>query len=110
MKYRHALLAATVAALLSPLGLSAEEAAKKVAEEKPQKVAQVECAETVTGSRIRAARPAKDAVKDATKDKDKQAKCMTSSYPMRTWTKEDLEMTGQTDLAEALRQLDPAFR
>ncbi len=98
MKYRHALLAATVAALLSPLAMSAEEAGKKAAEEKPQKVEAVDC-QTITGSRIKASKPAKD----------KAGKCAASSSPTRTYTKEDLEMTGQTDLADALRQLDPTF-
>ncbi len=99
MKYRNALLAATMAALLSPLAISAEEATKKAAEEKPQKVESVEC-ETVTGSRIKAAKPTKD----------KSGKCTTSSSPMRTYTKDDIEMTGETDLNEALRKLDPSFR
>lgn len=99
MKYRSALLAATVAVLLSSPAMSAEEAGKKAAEEKPQKVEAVEC-QTVTGSRIRA-KPAKQ--------KDKEGKCAAGSTPLRTYTKDQLEMTGEMDLADALRQLDPAF-
>jgi outer membrane receptor for monomeric catechols len=98
MKYRNALLATTIAVLLSPLAMSAEEAGKKAAEEKPQKVESVEC-ETVTGSRIKAARPAKD----------KAGKCAVSSSPTRTYSKDQIDMTGETDIADALRKLDPAF-
>jgi len=99
MKYRHALLAVTMAALLSPLAMSAEEAGKKATEEKPKKVEAVEC-ETVTGSRIKSAKPAKD----------KSGKCAATASPTRTYTKDDIEMTGETDLNEALRKLDPSFR
>jgi hypothetical protein len=87
--------------MLSPLAFSAGEAGKKATEEKPQKVESVECA-TVTGSRIKAAKPSKE--------KDKAGKCAVSSTPMRTYTKDQIEMTGEMDIADALRQLDPAFQ
>ena len=35
--------------------------------------------------------------------------CARSAAPTRTWTKQDLESTGQMDTGEALRRLDPRF-
>jgi hypothetical protein len=48
----------------------------------------------VTGSRIRP-REATD--------------CKPRGYPSRSFTAEELQSTGAVDLADALRQLDPAF-
>ena len=36
------------------------------------------------------------------------AKVARGAY--RSYSKEDIERTGETDMAEALRKLDPAFR
>jgi hypothetical protein len=100
MKYRTALLATGVAALLAPLALQAEEPAAKAAAEKTQKVEKTEKTEAscnqLTGSRIKPAR---------------SGKCESlSPSPLRSYSKEDLERTGETDLNEALRKVDPAFR
>ena len=48
------------------------------------------------GSHIRLARP------------EDCAKVARGAY--RSYSKEDIERTGETDLAEALRKLDPSFR
>lgn len=49
----------------------------------------------VTGSRIQSSQ---------------RAHCEPVGYPFRSFTRQQLEATGQIDLVEALRQLNPAFR
>lgn len=86
------------AALLLPLGAVAADAAAPAADApkastaKPVKKTTLEC--DTTSSRIR---------------RDKGGKCTPSSAPTRTYTKEDIDSTGQTDLTEALKRLDPRF-
>jgi hypothetical protein len=56
-----------------------------------------------TGSRITASANAK-----ARKAGKKERECANS--PGRSYSKEDIDRTGQTDIASALRQLDPSIR
>ncbi len=84
------------AALLLPLGgaLAADTAtpakeAPKVAKKQP-----LDCTEA-TVSRIRR--------------NLKEGECPKSATPSRTYSKQDLESTGQTDVNEALKRLDPRF-
>lgn len=66
-----------------------EETQKKADAERPK------CTQA-PGSRIRLARP-EDCAKVA-------------RGPFRSYSKDDIDRTGESDLGEALRQLDPAFR
>jgi hypothetical protein len=36
--------------------------------------------------------------------------CADSSMPLKTFSAEEIQSTGETDLASALRRLDPAFQ
>jgi hypothetical protein len=40
----------------------------------------------------------------------KENDCKTNVGPMRSYSQEDLQRTGQIDVADALRRLDPIFR
>lgn len=87
MKHRSGLIAG-MASLFLAAGIAAEEAA-------PPKKEEAKCTQ-VPGSHIRLAKP---------EDCSKAAR-----GPYRSYSKEDLESTGETDVAEALRKLDPRFR
>jgi hypothetical protein len=41
--------------------------------------------------------------------RNRNGDCPASSQPTRSYTKDDLDSTGQTDVGEALRRLDPRF-
>lgn len=71
---------------------------------KPASLAQAEATplqqcEQVTGSRIRPASRSGSAVD-----------CEPVGHPFRSYSAEELQSTGEMNLSEALRQLDPAFR
>lgn len=93
MKFRAQILAISAAALLAPLAaMSADTKAKDEAKvEKPAAVCQ-----QVTGSRI--------------KPRDAASCDKSSNRPFRSYSSESLQETGEIDLVEALRKLDPAFR
>ena len=106
MKRHSGMLATFAAALLLPLGAMAAEPAEKPESQSPtetqvqdeqgkkaQKKAEKPCT-TSTASRIR---------------RDKADTCGKESQPTRTYSREEIESTGQTDTAEALRRLDPRF-
>jgi hypothetical protein len=57
--------------------------------------ASLEQCDQVTGSRIRSAT---------------RKHCEPVGQPMRSYSAEELRSTGEMDLSEALRQLDPSFR
>ena len=84
------------AALAVTLGLLAACATRPaaVAANGPERGAGVEQCEQVTGSRIR----------------PKTTDCTSLGYPYRSYSAEELQGTGEIDLVEALRQIDPAFR
>jgi hypothetical protein len=104
MKFRSGLLTALALALFAPVAVMAAdtatpatEAAKEPAKEKaaPKKADANTCGQ-VTGTRIKS---------------PKQADCVkVSNRPIRSYSAEDLQNTGETDLAAALRQLDPSIR
>jgi hypothetical protein len=97
MKYRTPLLMVCAALLAMPVvggspDKATDAAAAPSADAKPLKLAK-HCA-AVTGTRIRP------------KLKDN---CESAARPNRTFTQEDLQRTGQIDINEALRRLDPSF-
>ena len=109
MKYRSTLVA-IAATLLAPLALhaaemtaqpkkdakpaaAAAEAKSKQADAKPEET-KAKCA-YVTGSRIK---------------HDPPVDCDQSTSNLRTYTAEDLQNTGQIDIGDALRWLDPRFQ
>lgn len=61
----------------------------------PETVSLQPC-EQITGSRI--VRP------------QNRTSCGESKQPMKTFSQEEIQATGETDLANALRRLDPAFQ
>jgi hypothetical protein len=99
MKYRTGLIAG-VASLFMAAGIaSAEETPDaKPKKEESQKKAAPEAAKCTQapGSHIRLAKP------------EECAKAARGPY--RSYSKEDIERTGETDVGEALRKLDPRFQ
>jgi hypothetical protein len=55
----------------------------------------LEQCDQITGSRIRGRDP---------------GRCEPVGHPFRSYTAEELALTGEIDLVEALRQLDPSFQ
>lgn len=86
MKPRNLLIVAGFLGLLAPASLLAADATKPKA---------TQC-EKVTGSIIRPS--------------EKKECKSASSQPMRTYTKEDIDRTGEISVAQALRKLDPRFQ
>lgn len=90
-------LAALAAALLIPLGALAADSPQPKAEQKAaQKAGQKvdkDC-EVSTASRIHRSK----------------TDCPKDMQPTRSYSKQELESTGQIDTGEALRRLDPRFR
>jgi len=99
MKYRAGLIAGMVSLFIAAGVANAEETADaKPKKEEPQKKAAPEAAKCTQapGSHIKLAKP-----EDCSK---------AALGPYRSYSKEELESTGETDLGEALRKLDPRFR
>lgn len=102
MKYRTGLIAGMVSLFMVAGIANAEDAASSAdATPKPQEPQKKTAAEPVKctqapGSRIRLAKP------------EDCARVARGAY--RSYSKEDIERTGETSVAEALRKLDPAFR
>lgn len=109
MKTANSLTAALAVALLLPLGTAlaaepaatapaAEQAAPTAAEDgkdSPKKAHRAKATDhRCTASRIR---------------KDKAVDCEKTAAPTRTYTQEDIQQTGETDIGQALRKLDPRF-
>ena len=88
MNRQSAGIAAVFAAVMLPLG------AAFAAEPAPSAKKAPEC-EQLTATRIQRTR---------TTD------CIKPTQPTRTITKEELDSTGQADLGQALKRLDPRFR
>jgi hypothetical protein len=99
MNHRTRLIAG-IAALLVASGITAADEARdaKPAKAEPQKKATAEPAKCThaPGSHIKLAKP---------EDCSKAAR-----GPYRSYSKQDIENTGETNLADALRKLDPSFR
>jgi len=102
MKHRSGLISAALAAvLMAPLGVaySADSPPAPKADAKPKKddatKDEAKC-DVAPGSRIQRKKP------DVCKDIAKQ--------PYRSFTKQEIDNTGETNVAEALRKLDPSFR
>jgi hypothetical protein len=100
MKIRSMILSLSAAALLAPMAcLAADDAtpastdpATVTTEAKPKKLETL--CDNVTGTRIRPSR---------------SNNCASAARPFRTYTQEELERTGEVDLSEALRKIDPIF-
>jgi cbb3-type cytochrome oxidase cytochrome c subunit len=88
MKLRSLALTFAIAGLLAPVTLLAADQAK------PAKPKHPASCENVSGTRIL------PSPKNA---------CHAAIQPMRTYTKEDLDRTGEFSMAEALRKIDPIF-
>lgn len=92
-------VAVAVAGEATPPAASTEATAKPVAteaaaRETAAKPARPKACEYISGSRMRPS----------------QAEgCRTASGPLRVFTQEDLQRTGEIDMNEALRKLDPIF-
>jgi hypothetical protein len=99
MNIRTGILATCTAVLLAPLATLAADTTTKAAPEAKPKTAVAEQCQQLTGSRIR---PSKT-------DSPKTNTCKQSSNALRSYSSEDLQSTGETNLAEALRKLDPTF-
>jgi curli biogenesis system outer membrane secretion channel CsgG len=93
MKRLAASFAALAAAFVLPLVAVATEPAAAAAVTKAKKFEKT-CEATAT-SRIR---------------RGKAGDCATETQPTRTFTQRDLESTGQFDMGEALRRLDPRLQ
>ena len=105
MRLRNLIIGVGVLGLLAPASLLAADApsdtavtatvdtAVKAADATKPKATQCE---KVTGSVIRPS--------------EKKECKSASSQPMRTYTKEDIERTGEISVAQALRKLDPRFQ
>jgi len=91
MKFRAQILAIAAAALLAPLAAMSADTKDEPKAEKPAATCQ-----QVTGSRI--------------KPRDATSCDKSSNRPFRSYSAESLQETGEIDLVEALRKLDPAFR
>lgn len=93
-RYPRILTMLAAAFLASAGALAAEPAA--VAPDMPKATAKKtspDCEDT-TSSRIR---------------RDKAGSCAKSASPTRSYSREDIERTGQMDVGDALRRLDPRF-
>jgi hypothetical protein len=96
MKLRHLIHTLGVAALLAPATLlAAEPATDTTAATAKKSKAYLGC-ERVTGTSIIPSQ--KNGCKSS------------SSLPMRAYTQEEIQRTGETDLNQALRKLDPRFQ
>lgn len=94
-----ALAAAGVPAALAQDIEPEEEAHQQAREARKDRSAERFCIEE-TGSRIVASRNARSA--------DERKECVDAGG--RVYTREDIERSGSTDLADALRRLDPSIR
>jgi len=106
MKRRFGTIAVIATALMLPLGLraadsepavkpNAEDTATKAAPEKTEAAKTEAKCEYITGSRIRHKPP---------------VSCDSGTQGMRVFTREELLSTGEADMAQALRMLDPRLR
>lgn len=91
MKLRHLILSLGVAGVLAPVSLMAADT-ETASSDKPKAKAQCE---SVTATRIR------PSPKDG---------CKSAATPSRSYSREEIERTGEIDMGEALRKIDPIFR
>lgn len=98
MKYRTTPLAAALAVLLLPVATMAADG-KKPEDTSAQKTEEAVACTQITGSRIR---PSKADVASG-------RKCATTTQPTRSYSKDELDTTGEMSVGDALRKLDPAF-
>lgn len=108
MKYRSAIVAAAAAVLLPAVALATDAATDKKDQAKPVAAPEAKAKQTdaksadtkakctyVTGSRIK---------------HDPPVDCDSGVLGLRTYSAEEIQQTGQIDLNEALRWLDPRFQ
>jgi hypothetical protein len=98
MKLRNLILACGISALLAPVTLLAADPETKATTATTEAAAKPKHAmrcDSVSGTRIQ----------PSPKDN-----CKSAITPYRSYSKEDLDRTGKTNLAEALREIDPIFQ
>jgi hypothetical protein len=95
MKLRNLILACGISALLAPVALLAADTETKPATEATAKPKHAMRCDSVSGTRIQ----------PSPKDN-----CKSSITPYRSYSKDDIDRTGKTNLAEALREIDPIFQ
>jgi hypothetical protein len=98
MTTRSGIIAAFAVALIAPLGAvqAADSAPKAAAKEKSEAKKEEAKCDAAPGSRIKLSKP---------EECKKLAK-----QPFRSYSKEDLDNTGDINVADALRKLDPAVQ
>jgi hypothetical protein len=100
MNIRSGIITALAVALVAPLGAAraadTDTSAKPAAKEKSEAKKEEAKCDVAPGSRIKRSK-ADDCKK-------------LSKQPFRSYSKDELDTTGETDMAEALRKLDPIFR
>lgn len=89
MKTRHVFFSTLIAATLAGCATQPPQVAAN------DGVALEQQCQSVTGSRIQ----------DAHREK-----CEPVGYPFRSYSRDELDATGEIDIGEALRQIDPTFR
>ena len=94
MRLRNLILACGISALLVPVTLLAADPETKATTETTLKPKHGVRCESVSGTRIQPS-PKVD--------------CKSSITPYRSYSKDELDRTGETNLAAALRELDPIF-
>jgi hypothetical protein len=99
MTRRYRTIAALAAALLLPLGLNAAEPAKPAAP----------AAESAVDAKTKKAEPKCESTATTRIRKMKSSDCAKDAVGARTYSKEELERTGEIEVGEALRKLDPRF-
>ena len=95
MKLRNLILACGISALLVPVTLLAADPETKATTEATAKPKHAMRCDNVSGTRIQ----------PSPKDN-----CKSPITPYRSYSKEDIDRTGKTNLAEALREIDPIFQ
>jgi hypothetical protein len=114
MKLRTSILTITAAALMSPLVVPADTAAPapvaaaaKAAEaSKPAETT----AATTSDKQARTKKPVCDSSTASRIQASPGQPCKLSASPTRTYTQEELLNTGENNVADALRKLDPSVR
>ncbi len=101
MKNSARTLTALAAALLIPLGAFAADAVTPPAKAPDAKAEVKSEAKPTRKAEIKCEQPVASRIQKGKSDCDKGA------LGTRTYTREEIESTGQTDTAEALRRLDP---
>lgn len=105
MKPRNLLVVAAFLGLLAPASLLAADAASDPAAVSNTAAAPAKVADAHKPKAANCDRVTGSIIRPSAKRECKSA----SSQPMRTYTQEDIQRTGEMDVANALRKLDPSI-